>query len=145
MFGWLCLSNKPDFFIGGLIRGFGKSLDEPRGRCKLQNTGLFVNLSNLPAGPVLRRVSIVSAYFGCGVLGWLSRLPAEGVGAEAARGWLVFMALPPWLLSCLIAIRSGNQLGGMWKWLAWPPLAVPTLWFIARGLIQVDWQKLING
>jgi len=103
-----------------------------------------VNVLNLPAGPILRRVSIVSAYVACGVLGWLSRLPAEDVGAEAARGWLVFMALLPWLLIGLVAIRSGNQLGGVWKWLAWPPLAVPTLWFIARGLIQVDWQRLTN-
>jgi hypothetical protein len=112
---------------------------------KMRITGFLVNLLNLPAGPVLRRVSIVSAYVACGVLWWLSQLPGEGVGAEAARGWLVFMALPPWLLSCLIAIHSGNQLGNVWKWLAWPPLAVPTLYFTVNSLMQVDWSRLIGA
>ncbi|WP_425399470.1 hypothetical protein [Aeoliella sp.] len=101
-----------------------------------------MNLLKKSAGPFLRSFSIGAAYVACGVLAWLA---AEGIGGEAARGWLVIFALPPWLLICLIAVRSGNQLGGVWKWLAWPPLAVPTFWFIANGLLQVDWQKLMDG
>lgn len=104
-----------------------------------------MNLLKSPAEPFLRRFSIGSAYVACGVLAWLARLPAESIGGEAARGWLVFMALPPWLLICLISIRSGNQIGGVWKWLAWPPLAIPTVCFIANGLSQVDWQKMADG
>ncbi len=102
----------------------------------------FFSDLNLPVDNYLRRFSIAVAYAACGVLWWLSQLPAEDVGAKAARAWLIFVALPPWLLVCLIAIGAGIRLGGVWKWLSWPPLAAPALWFIANGLLQVDWQQL---
>ncbi|MCO6042708.1 hypothetical protein NG895_02200 [Aeoliella sp. ICT_H6.2] len=110
----------------------------------MSNMKHLLTLLTSPVDRFLRGVSIVVAYAASGVLLWLAHLPTPNVAAKQGQAWFIIVALPPWLLMCLIAIRSGMLLEGRWKWVAWLPLAVPTLYFTVNGLMQVDWSRLIG-